>query len=160
MKTNPTIQQTNKLPWRSWVETLFYVFWSPGSTRGLLQQEKGLCWKERQHGCWMLLQSLRQPLTPSHQPSRAAGPDDGLVGLHVLVLWPAHNHHGLHVHPLQEGESEGESLDQVSALKHGAVHLHEERTVAGGEKWQVCGVDGFWSEVTSAVLHFYVSTVN
>lgn len=109
------------------------VCWSPGSTRGILQQKEGLCWKEWQHGGRMLLQSLCELLTPSHQPLRALRPNYRLIGFRVLVLWPAHDHHGLHIHPLQEREPEGKSLNQASVLKHGAVHLQEEGTVADKE---------------------------
>lgn len=90
---------------------------------GFMQQEEGLGREEWQDRGRVLLQSLSQLLTPLHQPLGATRPSHWLIGPRLLVLRPAHHHHRLHIHPLQEGEPEGKSLNQLPALKHRAVHL-------------------------------------
>lgn len=96
--------------------------------RGLMQQEEGLSGEEWQDSGRVLLQSLSQLLAPLHQPLGAPRPGYRLIWPHLLVLRPAHHHHRLHIHPLQEGEPKGKSLNQFPALKHRAVHLGETET--------------------------------
>lgn len=104
---------------------------SPGSMRGFMQKKEGLGGEERQDSGRELLQSLSQLLAPLHQPLAAPRPGYRLIGPHLLVLRPAHHHHGLHIHPLQERQPKGKSLNQFPALKHRAVHLKETETQIG-----------------------------
>lgn len=85
---------------------------------GFLQQEEGLSGEERQDGGRVLLQSLGQLLAAPHQAPGALRPGHRFHGPRLLVLGPAHHHHGLHIHPLQEGESEGQALDHFPAVEH------------------------------------------
>lgn len=44
------------------------------------------------------------------------------------MLRLAHHHHRLHIHPLQEGEPKGQTLNHLPAVEHWAVHLEDTET--------------------------------